>query len=73
MKDKIESIVEEINHFSIEDIQSLEKFRIHYLGTKGLLKDLFGELKSVPNEDKKEVGQLLNSLRTLAEEKFNSH
>ena len=73
MKDKIESFVKEINHFSIEDLQSLEKFRIQYLGTKGLLKDLFGELKSVPNEDKKDVGQLLNGLRSLAEEKFNSH
>ncbi len=73
MKDKIESIVEEINHFSIEDVKNLEKFRIHYLGTKGLLKDLFSELKSVPNEEKKEVGQLLNGLRTLAEEKFNTY
>jgi phenylalanyl-tRNA synthetase alpha chain len=73
MKNKIESIIEEINLFSIEDVKKLEKFRIHYLGTKGLLKDLFGELKSVPNEDKKEVGQLLNGLRTLAEEKFVSH
>lgn len=70
MKEKIESIVEEINHFPIKDNQSLEKFRIQYLGTKGLLKDLFGELKSVPNEDKKDVGQLLNGLRSLAEEKF---
>ena len=72
MKDKIDSIIEEINTFSIEDTQTLEKFRIQYLGTKGILKDLFGELKSVPNEDKKEVGQLLNGLRTLAEEKFNT-
>ena len=53
MKDKIDSIIEEINQFSIEDSQDLEKFRIQYLGTKGLLKDLFGELKSVPNEEKK--------------------
>ena len=72
MKDKIDTIIEEINHFSIEDTQTLEKFRIQYLGTKGVLKDLFGELKSVPNEEKKDVGQLLNNLRSLAEGKFNS-
>ena len=72
MKDKIDTIIEEINLFSIEDTQTLEKFRIQYLGTKGVLKDLFGELKSVPNEEKKDVGQLLNSLRSLAEGKFNS-
>ncbi|MNV38222.1 Phenylalanine--tRNA ligase alpha subunit [compost metagenome] len=34
------------------------------------MKNLFGELKSVPNEEKKEVGQLLNGLRLLAEEKW---
>ena len=42
MKDKIDTIIEEINHFSIEDTQTLEKFRIQYLGTKGVLKYLFG-------------------------------
>ena len=72
MKEKIESIIKEINHFSIKDIKSLEKFRIQYLGTKGLLKDLFGELKSVSKDEKKDVGQLLNGLRSLAEQKFNS-
>jgi phenylalanyl-tRNA synthetase alpha chain len=71
MKQKIETIVEEINHFPITDSKSLENFRIQYLGTKGILKDLFGELKSVPQENKKEVGLLLNSLRSLAEEKFS--
>lgn len=72
MKNKIDSIIEEINHFSIEDTQTLEKFRIHYLGSKGVVKELFSELKSVPNEEKKDVGQLLNGLRTIAEQKFNT-
>jgi phenylalanyl-tRNA synthetase alpha chain len=33
---------------------------------------LFGELKSVPNEEKRAVGQLLNDLRTQAETRFES-
>ena len=70
MKKKIDDLISEINNFSIDDAATLEKFRIHFLGTKGVLKDLFGELKSVPNDEKKEVGQLLNGLRTLAEEKY---
>ena len=40
------------------------------MGSKGELKNLFGELKNVPNEEKKEVGQLLNGLIILAEEKW---
>ena len=72
MKEKIKSIEQEINDFEIKDLAILEKFRIEFLGSKNKLKNLFGELKTVPNEEKKEVGQLLNGLRTLAETKFNS-
>ncbi len=70
MKNKIELITNEINDFKIEDATTLENFRIHFLGSKGIIKDLFSELKAVPNEEKREVGQLLNSLRTVAEEKL---
>jgi len=72
MKKKIASIEQEIQAYSIKNSSELEKFRIEFLGSKNKLKDLFGELKTVPNEQKKEVGQLLNGLRSLAEEKFNS-
>ena len=72
MKKKIASIEQEIQTYSIKNSSELEKFRIEFLGSKNKLKDLFGELKTVPNEQKKEVGQLLNGLRSLAEEKFNS-
>lgn len=41
------------------------------MGSKGRVKALFGELKSVANEQKREMGQLLNHLRQRAEEKFN--
>ena len=70
MKNKIELITNEINDFKIEDVKALENFRIHFLGSKGIIKDLFSDLKAVPNEEKREVGQLLNGLRTVAEEKL---
>jgi phenylalanyl-tRNA synthetase alpha chain len=37
-----------------------------------VIKDLFGGLKSVPNEEKRTIGQLLNELRLLAETKFEA-
>src|SRR5690606_14416273 len=37
-----------------------------------VLKDLYKELKDVPNESKKEVGQAINELKKQAEEKFES-
>jgi phenylalanyl-tRNA synthetase alpha chain len=48
----------------------LEKFRIRFLGTKNILKDIFIEIKNVPNERKKEFGQIVNSVKQAAEEKF---
>ena len=68
----INTVREEIEQFSITDKQSLEDFRIRFLGSKGQTKMLFGELKNVPNEQKKEIGQLLNDLRKSAEAKFES-
>jgi phenylalanyl-tRNA synthetase alpha chain len=70
MKEKIEEILGQINSFSISDAAASEQFRIRFLGSKSVIKDLFGELKSVPNEEKRAVGQQLNDLRKTAEDKF---
>jgi phenylalanyl-tRNA synthetase alpha chain len=69
---KIAIINEEINNTSITNSDELETFRIRFLGSKNCLKDLFGELKSVPAEHKKEVGQQINALKSEAVEKFES-
>ena len=71
MKEKIEEIVKEIVGESIKNIEELERFRIKYLGSKNKIKDLFSELKNVPNESRKEIGQLLNGLKNKAQERFD--
>ncbi len=48
-----------------------ETFRIKYLGTKGLVKAIMGEMKNVAPENKKEAGQLLNEFKLFAESKYN--
>jgi len=68
MKIQIEAILQEINAYSISSAPELEAFRIKYLGSKGILKDLFAELKNVPNEQKREAGQLINNLRQATED-----
>jgi phenylalanyl-tRNA synthetase alpha chain len=47
-----------------------EIFRIKYLGTKGLLKNIMGEMKHVAPENKKKAGQLLNEFKVFTEAKF---
>ena len=71
MNDKITKIKKEIDGYLIESKQHLEDFRIKFLGSKSVVKQLFGELKSVPNEEKRTVGQLLNGLREFAQGTFD--
>ena len=72
MKEKITQLQQEIEQKTIQTPEEIENFRIHYLGSKGIIKDLFNELKSVPNEEKREVGQLMNGLRQLAQDKHDN-
>jgi phenylalanyl-tRNA synthetase alpha chain len=70
MKGYIDELAGQIEAYSITNTATLEEFRIHFLGSKGVVKDLFSSLKSVPNEEKKEVGRLLNDLKIKAESKL---
>jgi phenylalanyl-tRNA synthetase alpha chain len=66
----IEESKEEIKNFSSADKNPAEAFRIRFLGARGLMKSLMAEIKNVPAENRKEMGQLLNDLKLLAEKKY---
>jgi phenylalanyl-tRNA synthetase alpha chain len=68
--EQIETYRKEIEGYEIANPQQLEEYRIKFLGTKGILKSLFGEMKNVPAERKKEAGQVLNEFKQLAEAKY---
>jgi len=68
--DQIKSYESEIAAFIPATAADLENYRIRFLGTKGLVKSLFGEMKAVPVDQKKEAGLVLNAFRQLAEAKF---
>jgi len=67
---QIELYNNEINSFSAADAEGLEQFRIKFLGVKGIVKAIMGEMKNVPVEHKKAFGQTLNAFKVLAEEKY---
>lgn len=69
----IKEIVDAVHAFEITSNLELENFRIQFLGSKGQIKDLYGTLKNVPNEEKRIVGQQINELRQLAEDKYELH
>ncbi|MAC94020.1 MAG: phenylalanine--tRNA ligase subunit alpha [Flavobacteriales bacterium] len=71
MLEQAKSLLEETKNFSAKSIEEVEAFRIKVLGSKGELKKLFAEFKSIPNEDKKEYGAVLNQLKEAAQDRVN--
>ena len=71
MIQKIKEHIAEVEQFTSTDAKTIEEFRIKYLGKKGVLKDFFEAFKTVPNEAKKEFGQVVNQLKNAVETKIN--
>lgn len=69
---KITEYTTEINAFSTENADELEQFRIKFLGTKGIIKDIFDEFKAVSPEEKRTLGKVLNEFKQLAEAKYQT-
>ena len=71
MIDKIKEHITDVENFTADSKETIETFRIKYLGKKGLLNEFFAEFKNVPNDQKKEFGQSINQLKLVATEKVN--
>ena len=55
---------------SVESIDSLEKWRVKYLGRKGELTNILRGIGSLPDDERRTIGSQSNSLRVLLEEKY---
>jgi phenylalanyl-tRNA synthetase alpha chain len=71
MIDTIKNHIQQIDLFSITNLEDLEKFRLQYLSKKGIIAELFVEFKSVPVEIKKETGLILNKLKEAVTNKYD--
>ncbi len=69
MLEKVKELIGDVQSFKTTSKEEIEVFRIKYLGSKGLLKELFNEFKTVDASLKKDLGQALNNLRNAASEK----
>lgn len=70
MKHSIDSLQKEIESFAITSSDTLEEFKLTYLVRKGSIANLFKQLKDVSPDERRAVGQLLNTLKTAAEKKY---
>ena len=72
MINKINELLAEIEAFAPQSAADVEAFRIKILGKKGTLGALMEEFKSVPAEQKRELGQRINQVKNLATERINT-
>ena len=72
MLEKIEQLIAEINGLKVQSAEELEALRLKYLSKKGAINDLMADFRNVPNDQKREIGQKLNELKNLAQDKINS-
>lgn len=70
--EQLDTYKQEIADQQATDPQQLEAFRIKYLGTKGLVKSVFGGMKDVPADQRREFGQKLNEFKQFVEEKYEA-
>jgi phenylalanyl-tRNA synthetase alpha chain len=73
MLEKIESIRSEAlkDAPGVKDADTLEQFRIKYLGRKGIVHELFEGFKDVKPEEKGKTGKALNELKQLLQGMYN--
>jgi phenylalanyl-tRNA synthetase alpha chain len=72
MKNRIAEIEKELGSYSFSGSEALEDFRLRFLSKKGLIPVLFEEFRTVPAQEKRETGRLLNELKNRAQDLYDS-
>lgn len=72
MLEKINALKAEIEAATAKDAEAVETLRIKYLSKKGALNALMADFRTVPADQKKEIGMAINDLKTFATEKINA-
>ena len=71
MIEKIKALREEIEGLTAGSPAEIEEIRIKYLSKKGLISELMNDFRTVPADQKREVGQQLNALKKSATDKLS--
>ena len=70
MQEKVDAILEEIKRSTASSSQELEEYRLKFISKKSIIGELFNEMKSIPNDQKKAFGMKLNELKQSAQARF---
>ncbi len=72
MLDQVNAIYQEIEQFPVSSKEELEQFRLRFIGRKGAVTELFDALKTVAPDERRAMGQQLNTLKNFAQDRFQS-
>jgi phenylalanyl-tRNA synthetase alpha chain len=72
LAERAKAIYQEIEQLEVQNKEQLEQFRLRFISRKGEVESLFEGLKEVPKEDRRAVGQELNTLKNFAQERFQT-
>lgn len=70
MIERLDQLEKEIANATVKNADELEAFRLRFISRKSVFNDLFEEFKQLPGEQKREVGQKLNTVKQQAQAKF---
>mgnify|MGYP001189515738 FL=1 len=70
---EIEKHLADLEKIKLKNLDDVESFRIKYISKKGIVPYMFSQLKDVPNNDKREVGLQINSVKQKVNEIISLH
>ncbi len=72
VQEKANAILEALNSATATNQEELEQFRIQYISKRSVIGALMGEMRNIPNEEKKAFGVTINNLKQTAQTKFKA-
>ena len=69
MKEELHALLIDIESRNFESSDQVEAFRIEFIGRNGKMKDLMGQFRTVAPEQKRELGPLINKVKSAVEAK----
>tara|TARA_Y100000768_G_C23969649_1_gene679854 strand:- start:482 stop:1498 length:1017 start_codon:yes stop_codon:yes gene_type:complete len=70
MINKVKIHLKKVNDFKTNNLEELNKFRVDYLGKKGIINNFFNSFRDIPLEEKKEFGKEINFLKKAVNDKI---
>lgn len=70
MREQIESLLAEVEAYAFSSAEDLDTYKRKFTNKKGIINDLFTEFRSLPGEEKRDLGKPLNVLKTRAQQRL---